>query len=272
MLINFNNSHTSRASFLSKKDLALNSTSKACEKSKTYKVYANSKYISTNNVAEKVHSTKNELLNLRKEDNFVCDFESKRLINRNNLSAFSPKKSEDYRKFITDTLGIFKSHKEKINNNNDALANRIFNRNKSPLKGETGTLTSTFKKQNKSELMNSKMNLLSNKSKHIFAERRNEIMNLINTKPGETERINSLSPKTRVASNKKVGQETTLDQMIEKKPALSLKQMDTNLKYSKIDFCTYYSSKPKIIKSSNLNNYNFTSTQNKIAKIISKHC
>lgn len=148
-----------RVSFLIKKENYQITSKKNFDKPVILIQSANSKVNSINNISDKMQSVKNELLNLRKEYNFECDFESKRMINRNNLSAFSPRKVDDYKKFITNTLGIFKNTTEIKTSDNEALANRIFNRNKSPLKGETDSLTNTFKKQNKIENSKAKNDL-----------------------------------------------------------------------------------------------------------------
>lgn len=231
---------------------------------------------SNNNLTQKISNTKNELLNLRREEEFSSDFESKRLINKNNLPFFLPRKNDDSKSFINNTLGIFRTQTEKKTKETDSLANRIFNRNKSPLKSENNdklTLTNTFRKQNKMDLFNERNSIIANPSRHAFTEKRNELINMMKAKPGSPEVSNFGSVSNRGAFSKSkdkrsLGMESKLDCFIEKKPALSLKQMDTNLKYSKIDFCTYYSSQPKIKKASNLNDFNFSRSQNKIAKLM----
>ena len=217
---------------------------------------------SLNNLNEKISSTKNELLNLNKEDKLTCDIESKRLINRSNLRAFSPKNSESQKSF-TNTLNIFKNSNEKNDKiDTSSLANRIFNRNKSPLKGDRESLSSTLQKQSKMELFKASNDILFNPKRHLFAERKIELMNILKHKTDE-ERVSSPTQK-----NKNYGYENRLDTFIEKNSSLSLKQIDTNLKYSKIDFCTYYSSQPKISKKSTLDDLMFNKTQNQMAKIL----
>lgn len=221
---------------------------------------------SINNLNDKISSTKNELLNLNKEDKLTCDIESKRLINRSNLRAYSPKNAESQKSF-SNTLNIFKSKNEKNDKiDTSSLANRIFNRNKSPLKGEREPLSSTLQKQSKMELFKASNDILFNPKRHLFAERKIELMNILKHKNDE-ERMSSPSNKT-----KHYGFENKLDTFIEKNSSLSLKQMDTNLKYSKIDFCTYYSSQPKIKKTTNLNDYNFSRSHNQMAKLLTKYC
>mmetsp|Transcript_397 Transcript_397/g.388 ORF Transcript_397/g.388 Transcript_397/m.388 type:complete len:342 (+) Transcript_397:17-1042(+) len=270
-----NQSVSARSTILNAKEMRASSRSNNFSPPKFSKYTANNKYYSSNNLAEKIVNTKNELLNLKKEDKLESDFESKRLINRGNLTAFSPRKSDDgYQKFISNTLGIFKTQVDKRVKDTDSLANRIFNRNKSPLKSENEPLTSTFRKQNKIDLFKARNEIVFNAKRHMFAERKVELINLMKSKPG-SEDCRELSPSntSRVGALKNMlGLESKLDTFIEKKPALSLKQMDTNLKYSKIDFCTYYSSQPKIKKATNLNDWQFTRSQNQIAKLLTKHC
>jgi len=238
-----------------------------------YMTFTNNSLYANSNLGQKILSTKNEILNLRKEEEFISDFESKRLINRGNLGIFSPKKQPDeYRNFINNTLGIFKPSNEKQTKDTDSLANRIFNRNRSPLKSEIEplALTNTFRKANKSDLFNERNDIHFNPKRHAFAEKRNELVNIIKSKPGSFNASDFQLAKNRMKERKGLGIESKIDTFVEKKPALSLKQMDTNLKYSKVDFCTYYSSQPKIRKQTNLSDYNFTKSQNKIAKLLNK--
>ena len=166
---------------------------------------------------------------------------------------------------LNDKISSTKNEKnDKIDTS--SLANRIFNRNKSPLKGEREPLSSTLQKQSKMELFKASNDILFNPKRHLFAERKIELMNILKHKNDE-ERMSSPSNKT-----KHYGFENKLDNKKEKNSSLSLKQMDTNLKYSKIDFCTYYSSQPKIKKTTNLNDYNFSRSHNQMAKLLTKYC
>lgn len=239
-----------------------------------YTTYTNNKLYANSHLSQKILNTKNELLNLRKEEEFTSDFESKRLINRGNLGIFSPKKhSDEYRNFINNTLGIFKPTIEKQIKDTDGLANRIFNRNRSPLKNEANeplTLTNTFRKTNNVDLFKERNDIHFNPKRHLFAEKRNELINIMKSKPGSIDVSDFQLSKSRLKDQKSLGVESKIDAFVEKKPALSLKQMDTNLKYSKVDFCTYYSSQPKIRKLSTLTDYNFTKSQNKIARLLNK--
>lgn len=236
------------------------------------------KFYSSNNLSDKISKTKNELLNLKKEDQYVTDFESKRMINRNNLHVFTPRnKDEGYKNFINNAVSNFKPtiiHSKPKDTN--TLANRIFNRNKSPLKLESDEpLCSTFRRQNKMDLFKARNEIVFNKKRHMFAERKSELINLLKAKPGvgsfDSRGFSPDSGRNQELINRKsYGVETKLDTFIEKQPALSLKQMDTNLKYSKIDFCTYYASQPKISLKTSLNDYKFNKIQNQMARILGK--
>jgi len=236
----------------------------------TSKYFPINKIVSNNNLSQKIIKTKYELLNLRTENEFEQDFESRRLINRENLTAFSPKSKNNennFKRSITDTLGIFLPKNNNNSKDTDMLANRIFKRNKSPLKSEANELlTDTFRKQHKLDLFKERNDIMVNPQRQIFSQKKNELINIIKCKPGDLEFANHKNEINH--SHRIIGVGCKLDNFIEKKPTLSLKQMDTNLKYSKIDYCTYYSNKPKIRQNTNLNDFNFTKSKNTISKLI----
>lgn len=259
-----------------------------------------------------LYKTKNELLDLNKSE-INADYESKKLINRSNLRAFSPSNSylrnDTLKKTCyTNSLNLFKS--ENCNCNSNYTNNVI--RSKSPLntsnkisfsnnsnydkdlfssKKSLYLFNNNYKQNSRISSNYSKLDLKSvrddiiyNNKRHEFTEKKAEIVNLLKSRAispyNSSFHQNSMFSSTfRNLNNnhKNVSPKTSNyltekknDSYLDNKPNMSLKQLDNNLKYSKIDFCTYYSSQPKICLNSKLNDSKFNNSQNKIFKLLGK--